>query len=200
MKNIKFFKRRYIAIISLIIFIAGIVLIFTISPILLINANIDLNIFDFNIDLKIKVPPLIALLGGNIDLKNINDDPFSIYLVKTFIEGETINFDYITLIGLILTFIGFIFIFILWNKKYYILFGITIFLIGDILIGLEGYNFTILNKEFLSETITYFGVNLLLNGEIIANGTIISSIILSFIILFALINLFINIIYNKKKK
>ena len=51
MKNIRYFKRRYILLISLIIFIIGIVLIFFVSSILLIKTNIDL---------KIKVPPLSA--------------------------------------------------------------------------------------------------------------------------------------------
>ena len=157
------------------------------------------NAYNFNLKVNLEIPPLIALLGGNIDLSNINEDPFSSFLVKTFIEGESINFDYITLIGLIITIIGFILIFILWNKKFLSLIGVVIFIIGDVLIGLEGFNFTILNKEFLSETINFLGIDILLNGEIIANGSIISSIIFVFIPLFSLINLFINI-YNEKYK
>lgn len=195
----KIWKRKYIILLSIILFIVGLVLIFTISPSLNIKTDIDLIFSNFNLKVNLEIPPLIALLGGNIDLSNINEDPFSSFLVKTFIEGESINFDYITLIGLIITIIGFILIFILWNKKFLSLIGVVIFIIGDVLIGLEGFNFTILNKEFLSETINFLGIDILLNGEIIANGSIISSIIFVFIPLFSLINLFINI-YNEKYK
>ena len=195
----KIWKRKYIILLSIILFIVGLTLIFTISPFLVIKTDIDLIFSNFNLNVNLEIPPLIALLGGNIDLSNINEDPFSSFLVKTFIEGESINFDYITLIGLIITIIGFILIFILWNKKFLSLIGVVIFIIGDVLIGLEGFNFTILNKEFLSETINFLGIDILLNGEIIANGSIISSIIFVFIPLFSLINLFINI-YNKKYK
>ncbi len=195
----KIWKRKYIILLSIILFIVGLVLIFTISPSLNIKTDIDLIFSNFNLNVNLEIPPLIALLGGNIDLSNINEDPFSSFLVKTFIEGESINFDYITLIGLIITIIGFILIFILWNKKILSLIGVVIFIIGDVLIGLEGFNFTILNKEFLSETINFSGIDILLNGEIIANGSIISSIIFVFIPLFSLINLFINI-YNEKYK
>ena len=195
----KIWKRKYIILLSIILFIVGLTLIFTISPFLVIKTDIDLIFSNFNLNVNLEIPPLIALLGGNIDLSNINEDPFSSFLVKTFIEGESINFDYITLIGLIITIIGFILIFILWNKKFLSLIGVVIFIIGDVLIGLEGFNFTILNKEFLSETINFSGIDILLNGEIIANGSIISSIIFVFIPLFSLINLFINI-YNEKYK
>ena len=195
----KIWKRKYIILLSIILFIVGLTLIFTISPFLVIKTDIDLIFSNFNLNVNLEIPPLIALLGGNIDLSNINEDPFSSFLVKTFIEGESINFDYITLIGLIITIIGFILIFILWNKKFLSLIGVVIFIIGDVLIGLEGFNFTILNKEFLSETINFLGIDILLNGEIIANGSIISSIIFVFIPLFSLINLFINI-YNEKYK
>lgn len=195
----KIWKRKYIILLSIILFIVGLTLIFTISPFLVIKTDIDLIFSNFNLNVNLEIPPLIALLGGNIDLSNINEDPFSSFLVKTFIEGESINFDYITLIGLIITIIGFILIFILWNKKFLSLIGVVIFIIGDVLIGLEGFNFTILNKEFLSETINFLGIDIILNGEIIANGSIISSIIFVFIPLFSLINLFINI-YNEKYK
>lgn len=194
-KEIKF-KRIYFVLISIILFILSILLIFLISPTLTIKTSI------YQIDLKInlEIPPLIALIGGDLSSLEINDSFINTYLIETFVKNETIYIDYITLIGLAISLIGLILLIILWNKKYYPLIGSFLLLIGAIIVSLEGISFTFLNEDFLSETISIFGLNIYLKGEIFALGGILSALALFLIFLLSLIKVYIYYINIKGKK
>lgn len=194
-KEIKF-KRIYFVLIGIILFILSILLIFLISPTLTIKTSI------YQIDLKInlEIPPLIALIGGDLSSLEINDSFINTFLIETFVKNETIYIDYITLIGLAISLIGLILLIILWNKKYYPLIGSFLLLIGAIIVSLEGISFTFLNEEFLSETISIFGLNIYLKGEIFALGGILSALALFLIFLLSLIKVYIYYINIKGKK
>ncbi len=194
-KEIKF-KRIYFVLISIILFILSILLIFLISPTLTIKTSI----YQINLKINLEIPPLIALIGGDLSSLEINDSFINTYLIETFVENETIYIDYITLIGLAISLIGLILLIILWNKKYYPLIGSFLLLIGAIIVSLEGISFTFLNDEFLSETISIFGLNIYLKGEIFALGGILSSLALFLIFLLSLIKVYIYEINIKEKK